>query len=212
MKLARFARTSTIAVIGIAALGIAAGTAHADPTPPLVSGQDQGVGYSTTTTADGTGVTTILDTGTFRLDGTSNTVEVIDAAGASIATIPLAYRVGDQEFSIAPLIGLDDRRLTLTPETDPALATQVARSTLPVTDVNSQTRFLDELNKASFGAGVSAAIGAGIGLVIGCVVGVFVGCIPGVLVGAAAGGVIGLINTGGYPLQSAAFDYFTGQP
>jgi hypothetical protein len=211
MKFARFARTTTIAVISIAALGIAAGTAQADPTP-LVSGEDQGIGYSTTTTEDGQGVVTILDTGQFRLDADSNTVEVIDAAGASIATVPLAYRIGEQEFSIAPLIGTDDRTLTLTPETDPTLATPVARSVLPVTDVNSQARFIDELNKASFGAGMSAAIGAGIGLVIGCVVGVFVGCIPGVLIGAAAGGVIGLVNTGGYPLQSAAFDYFTGRP
>lgn len=211
MKFARLARTTVTALVGVAALSVASGTAHADPAP-LVSGLDQGVEYSTTTTEDGTGVTTILDTGTFRLDATAETVEVLDASGTSIATIPLAYRVGDQEFSIAPLLGVDDRVLTLTPETNPALATPVARSILPVTDVNSQSRFLDELNKAAFGAGVSAAIGAGIGLVIGCVVGVFVGCIPGVVIGAAAGGVIGLVNTGGYPLQSAAFDYFTGRP
>ncbi|OZE97672.1 hypothetical protein CH300_26185 [Rhodococcus sp. 15-1154-1] len=211
MKFARLARTTMTAVIAVSALAVATGTAHAEPAP-LVTGTDQGIAYSTTTTEDGKAVTTILDTGSFRLDATSETVEVLDAAGTSVATIPLAYRVGDQEFSIAPLIGVDDRELTLTPETDPAFATPVARSVLPVTDVNSQGRFLDELNKASFGAGVSAAIGAGIGLVIGCVVGVFVGCIPGVLIGAAAGGVIGLINTGGYPLQSAAFDYFTGRP
>lgn len=211
MKFARLARTTVTALVSIAVLSVAAGTAHAEPAP-LVSGTDHGVGYSTTPTEDGTAVRTILDTGIFSLGTDGETVEVQDASGASIASIPLAYRIGDQEFSIAPLIESDGTALTLTPETDPALATPVARSILPVTDVNSQARFLDELNKASFGAGVSAAIGAGIGLVIGCIVGVFVGCIPGVLIGAAAGGVIGLINTGGYPLQSAAFDYFTGQP
>lgn len=213
MKFARISRsgmtgTTLVAFVGIAALGVAA-TAHAEPAP-LVSGTDQGIGYSTTPTDGGTAVRTVLDAGQFSLGTDGETVEVLDASGTSIASIPLAYRIGDQEFSIAPLV--DGNTLTLTPETDPALATPVARSVLPVTDASSQSRFLDELNKASFGAGMSAAIGAGIGLVIGCVVGVFVGCIPGVLIGAAAGGVIGLINTGGYPLQSAAFDYFTGQP
>nr|WP_296772550.1 hypothetical protein [Rhodococcus sp. (in: high G+C Gram-positive bacteria)] len=211
MKFARMAGTTIGAMAAVAALSVAAGTAHAGPAP-LISGADHGVDYSTTPTGDGKSVTTVLDGGVFRLDSDGKTVEVLDAAGTSIATVPLAYRIGDREFSIAPLIGADSSTLTLTPDTDPAAATQVARSVLPVTNVNSGDRFLDELNKASFGAGMSAAIGAGIGLVIGCVVGVFVGCIPGVVIGAAAGGVIGLINTGGYPLQSAAFDYFTGRP
>lgn len=211
MKFARMAKTTITAMVGVAALGVASGTAHADPTP-LISGTDQGIEYSMAPAEDGKSVTTVLDAGAFRVDSNGETVDVVDASGASVATIPLAYRIGGQEFSIAPLIGGDGSTLTLTPETDPALATPVARSILPVTDVNSGDRFLDELNRASFGAGVSAAIGAGIGLVIGCIVGVFVGCIPGVLIGAAAGGVIGLVNTGGYPLQSAAFDYFTGRP
>ncbi|MFD4368208.1 hypothetical protein [Rhodococcus sp. NPDC058521] len=210
----KFGKLSTTAVLAVAALGVTAGTAHAEPavldSPALVQGVDQGVGYETGIDEDGDSLTTVLDAGTFRLDKGADVIEVVDAEGAVVGSVPLSYRVNDQEFSIESLIGDNGRSLTLTPETDPAKATTVA--SVALTDINSAARFSDELNRASFGGGVGAAVGAGIGLVVGCVVGVFVGCIPGVLIGAAVGGVAGLVNTGGQPLIDAGYQYFTGQP
>ncbi|NLG55265.1 MAG: hypothetical protein GX542_06405 [Rhodococcus sp.] len=202
------------AVLSIAALGVTAGVAHAEPvaTQPdvLVQGEDQGVEYKTSLDESGTKVVTVLDAGLFRLDRDGDVVEVVNRDGDVIGSVPLTYRINDAEFSIAPLIGEDGRSLTLAPEAAPAEA--VAPVSIALSDISSAQRFSDELTKASFGAGVGAAIGGAIGLALGCVVGVIVGCIPGVLVGLAVGGAIGLVNTGGQPLIDAGYQYLSGQP
>ncbi|WP_228783090.1 hypothetical protein [Nocardia abscessus] len=184
-----------------------AGAAQAQPVS--LTGTQGAVGYTTALADRGT-VETVLDGGSFALRAGADTVEIVDGSGTTIGTVPLTYRVADKQFPITAAIVDNGRKLTLTPDTNPLHAIQVSQ--LPVRDINSQQRSIDELNKASFGGMVGAGVGAGIGLLVGCVVGVFVGCIPGVLIGAAAGGVIGLANTGGQPMLQAAFDYFTGQP
>lgn len=212
MNSRKFAST---AILAIAAMGVAGGTAHAEPAAlpgvALIQGSDQGVGYAAGVDESGKSVTTILDAGTFRLTESAGVVDILDGSGKVVGAVPLTYRVNDKEFSIAPILGESGRSLTLTPERDPAKARTVATS-VALQDISSANRFSDELNRASFGGGMGAAVGAGVGLVLGCVVGVFVGCIPGVVVGAVVGGAIGLVNTGGQPLIDAGYQYFTGQP
>ncbi len=95
-------------------MGVGAGTAYAQPAPA----QD-GVGYQAH--IDGRSVVTVLDAGGFHVTSDGRFVEIRNDAGQVIQTLPLTYRLGDREFSIAPVV--EGRQLTLTPETDPAKAT-----------------------------------------------------------------------------------------
>lgn len=208
MPFSRLLASTLTAAASIATLTVCAATSSAAPAP-LIAAHSAGVGYTTTTTA--TSATTVLDGATFRVDPGTSTARVVTSAGTTVASLPLAYRLAGQTLPIAASVSADHTALTLTPARSSArtVATPIA---FPRHNASSQTRFINELNKASFAAGVGAAIGAGVGLAVGCVVGIIVGCIPGILIGAGAGALIGLINAGGPSLQSAAIAYFTGRP
>ncbi|MGK8506193.1 hypothetical protein [Nocardia asiatica] len=180
MRVRRFAATALLAV---GATGIAAGAAHAQPATPAqvsVHGVEQGLGFTSAPAADGTGVVTTLDAGTFALTADAGAVEMRNGAGQVIATLPLAFHASGATHGLAPAITDGGRTLTVTPVNAPAATERL-------------TQFVAEdetLARKQHNAGVGALIGAGIGAVIGFFLG-GVGALVTVPIGAGIGALIG---------------------
>ncbi|RVW09309.1 hypothetical protein EGT67_10920 [Prescottella agglutinans] len=202
MKLTKFAATSALV---IAAMGIGAGTAYADPAPA-----PEAVGYAAH--IDGRSVVTVLDAGGFRVTSDGKSVEIRNAAGTVLQALPLSYRIGDQEFSIAPLV--EGRTLTLTPETDPAKATpaDVAQPFDP-TNLAVLGENLAVFEKLGDGVDTAVTVGSIVGTLVGAVAGCAIGgtplaltgvgipasvltCLGGAAAAAPVGGMIGTIVAG----------------
>ena len=190
-------KLTAIAVMSIASIGIAAGTANAQPASlSTVNGSDHGIGYHVQLSSVANAVTTTVDAGSFALSQNASSVTLSDGRGAPVAEIPLSYRFQGAEVSLTPFLGDSGRSLTLTPASAPA-------TVIAAQDISSQSRFIEQLQRASTGAAVGAVIGGAIGLLF-----FGIGIVPGVIIGAA----IGLVAAGGQPLADAAIAYFSGQP
>jgi len=191
MKLTKFAATSALV---IAAMGVGAGTAYADPAPA-----PEAVGYAAH--IDGRSVVTVLDAGGFRVTSDGKSVEIRNAAGTVLQALPLSYRIGDQEFSIAPLV--EGRTLTLTPETDPAKATpaDVAQPFDP-RNLAALGENLAVFEKLADGVDSAVTVGSLIGTLVGAVIGcvaagsTIAACPAAIATGAGVGGVVGTIVAG----------------
>ncbi|WP_430334154.1 hypothetical protein [Rhodococcus sp. ACT016] len=197
MKLTKFAATSALV---IAAMGIGAGTSYAEPAPV-----NDPVGYEAH--IDGPSVVTVLDAGGFRVTSDGEFVEIQNAAGTVLQTLPLSYRIGDREFSIAPLI--EGRTLTLTPETDPAKAKPAGVAEPFIGPTNVAAIF----GKLGDGIDTAVTVGSIVGTLVGAVAGCAIGgtplaltgigipagilsCLGGAATAAPVGGMIGTIVAG----------------
>ncbi|MGF7124592.1 hypothetical protein AB4Z09_06635 [Rhodococcus sp. TAF43] len=190
-------RTAAVSVLAIAALGVATGTAYAEPGPPPSPGV---IHYQTQIGSNGTSLDTVLDAGTFRVAG--NVVDVVDPAGATVGTIPLTYPVAGTDISLVPSV--DGSRLTLTPAVP-------AQGVAALHNVDARQDAYDnmvrQIEQGWFNGGqMSAQIGAGVGAVVGCVLFLFVGCIPGAAIGGAIGAATGITNNNP-AVQPAVFDF-----
>ncbi|GAB2636746.1 hypothetical protein ABI214_17855 [Prescottella soli] len=192
MKLTKFAATSALV---IAAMGVGAGTAYADPAPSA-----DAVGY--TAHVDGRSVVTVLDAGGFRVTSDGKFVEIQNAAGTVLQALPLSYRLGDREFSIAPLV--EGRTLTLTPETGPAKAkpADVAQPFIGPTNIAALGDNLAVFDKLAEGLTSAVTVGSLIGTLVGAVIGcvaagsTIAACPAAIATGAGVGGVVGTIVAG----------------
>lgn len=197
MKYKKFA---TVAMIAVAATGIAAGTSYAAPgvpaeTAPAVvqvapaseaQGQDQGVDYSVKLAETGNTVITQVTGGAFSLDADGKAVSLKNQDGKVVAQVPLIGKVGQQEIALTAAIDNEGRQLSLT---------SPKAEDVSVKFIGSQEWFFAELQRASLGALIGAIIGAfffGIGLPFGA--------------------LIGLLIAGGQPLINSGLAYFSGQP
>ncbi|WP_242676748.1 hypothetical protein [Rhodococcus sp. ABRD24] len=190
-------RTTAVSVLAIAALGVATGTAYAEPGPPAGPGA---IHYQTQIGANGTSLDTVLDSGTFRVAG--NGVEVVDPEGATVGAIPLTYQVAGVDVPLIPSV--DGSRLTLTPAIP-------AQGVAALHNVDARQDAYDnmvrQIEQGWFNGGaMNAQIGAGVGAVVGCVLFLFVGCIPGAAIGGAIGAVTGITNNNP-AVQPAVFDF-----
>ncbi len=197
--------TSAVATVAVAAavsITMTGGTAYADPLDSAALGS---IGYETSVTPEGA-VSTVLDAGAFRIDRSDNSVDVVDSFGSVLASLPLAYSVNGQTYSIAPAL-VGDRNLLLTPS-------PVAFTNDVAGPVNKQAALDKAINEMAIGyadgGAIGTAIGAGLGFAIGCV-SIFPnfisGCIIGTAIGAVAGTIIGTANANPN-VQPAVFDYF----
>jgi len=190
-------KTAAVSVLAIAALGVATGTAYAEPGPPPAPGA---IHYQTQIGANGTSVDTVLDAGTFRVAG--NVVDVVDPAGTTVGTVPLTYRVAGVDVPLVPSV--DGGTLTLTPAI-PAQGVGALNNVDARQDAYSN--MISEIEKGWLGGGqMNAQIGAGVGAVVGCVLFLFVGCIPGAAIGGAIGAATGISNANP-AVQPAIFDF-----
>lgn len=172
----------TVATVG-------AGVAYADtPTPD--------VGYEVKM-VDGK-IVTGLTNGTFAVTG--ETVEIRDATGAALVSLPLALREGAVEYPLPHAVSADSRVLELTPVKNEAAArpAQALPVASPMENMRAQNAFLGHF-------GIATAIGGFIGTALGALVGL-AGGPAGIATGAAIGGIIGTIVAGGPTLVVAGIE------
>lgn len=176
MRAKKFAAT---ALLSIGATTAAAGVVHAEPAQAAdiaVHGVDQGIGFVTAPTADRTGLTTTVAAGSFTVTG--NSVTLTDAAGRTVAAVPLGLRTVSGTVGLTPRIDNAGRTLTLTPQSANAETAQAI------------DQASDTLARKQHNAGVGALVGAGIGAVLGFFLG-GVGALITVPIGAGIGALIG---------------------
>ena len=178
----RLTRVPLISALAIGSLCISAGVAHADPAPA-----DAGVSYQVVQSADGRSVETTLDNGTFRISPTGTAVEIVNAAGTAVESLPLAYSVRGNAFPIAAQIDPAGSTLTLTPDTNP----------VALQNVDARGDAYDNMVRQwglgwSNDGGVRAGIGTAIGVVVGCILVLIAACIPGAVLGGFIGAAIGV--------------------
>ncbi|MBF6348112.1 hypothetical protein IU448_03670 [Nocardia flavorosea] len=179
MRIKHFAAT---ALISIAALGAATGTAHADPQTAEVAvrGAEHGVGYVVAPNETGTAVVATLDSGSFRLTADGAAVSLADASGHTLTAVPLGLAAGATTAPLAAAISADGRTLTLTPDAASPAGKHIAQL---VADPETEARKMHN-------AGIGALIGGGIGAVLGFFLG-GVGALITIPIGAGIGALIG---------------------
>ncbi|OZD01834.1 hypothetical protein CH275_18755 [Rhodococcus sp. 06-235-1A] len=201
MKLSKLVVTSALVAV---AMGLASGTAYAQPVDETVPGDTN----YTVDLEDRTIVTTI-DAGVFKIADDGKTVDVLDAADKTLVTLPLSFNLGGLNFPYEQNVDNDGKTLRLVPNLDFTKASANSRS-IGATTVASPEENLAAQQNFSSQLGIATAIGGltgtAIGAAIGCVVTLTAGCLPGLVTGAGVGGVIGTITAGGPTLVVAGID------
>ncbi|WP_040793923.1 hypothetical protein [Nocardia higoensis] len=224
MLFKKFAATSALL---IAAIGVTAGTVHAEPAPA-----DNGAINFTAQATDTQSIISI-DSGSLVVE--DNALKIKAVNGDTIAGTPLTFRVDEFEFPIAAEIS--DRTATLTPQLDMEKAVYKPVA-LPYEDKapwkSEYDRELAAFNRMKDTIGMGATIGTLVGGLgggaLGCVlggiagatvasatiVGLFgpfipaaaVGCIGGILAVGAIGTLAGQILVTAPVAIGAAIQYF----
>ncbi|WP_330253486.1 hypothetical protein OG874_02405 [Nocardia sp. NBC_00565] len=167
----------------VAAVGIAAGTAGAQPDG------DEAVGF----TASATDTQTIIKTDAGAMVVEDGVFKVKASNGTVLTGMPLKFRVDDFEFPIAADIA--DRSATLTPQFDMAHATYKPVA-LPFEDKAPWKNEYDREQAAWSRMTSTITMGATIGTLVGGLSGGAIGCVLGGIAGAtvASAAIIGLFG------------------
>ena len=204
MKLSKLVATAAFLA---AAMGLASGTAYADPAPAAPSTSEE-IGFESNL-EDRTIVTTI-DAGVFKVADDGKTVDVLDSADNVVVTLPLSFNLGGLNFPYEQNVDDDGKTLRLVPVLDFTKASADSRSVgatpvaSPDENLKAQQTFSSQLGIATAIRGLTGTIiGAALGL-IGIVGGPTV--IASVITGAGIGGVVGTIIAGGPTLVIAGID------
>ena len=204
MKLSKLVVTS---VLVAAAMGLASGTAYADPTPDAPA-TTENINYESNL-EDRTIVTTI-DAGVFKVADDGKTVDVLDSTDKVVVTLPLSFNLGGLNFPYEQNVTDNGKTLRLVPQLDLTKASANSRS-LGATPVASTEENLIAQQTFATQLGIATAIGGFTGTVIGAIAGGlgFLGGPVGlasVPLGATVGGIIGTIVAGGPTLVVAGID------
>lgn len=205
MKLSKLVVTSALVAV---AMGLASGTAYAQPTDETAPGDTN----YTVDLEDRTIVTTI-DAGVFKVADDGKTVDVLDAADNTLVTLPLSFNLGGLNFPYEQNVDDNGKTLRLVPNLDFTKASANSRS-IGATTVASPEENLRAQQNFSSQLGIATAIGSLSGTIVGAVVGgiaagvpsLGIALIPGIVTGAGVGGVIGTIIAGGPTLVVAGID------
>ncbi|TQF69235.1 ammonium transporter [Rhodococcus spelaei] len=207
MRMKKFAVSSMLAV---AALGIGAGTSHAQPAAPA----PEKINW-TSNIVDKSVVTTI-DAGAFKVSGDGKNIELQDGTGHAVVSLPLAFQLNGLQFPMDKKVSEDGKTVTLTPvfdlgkaKTVTGVAQPINGAGLAVKDIASPEENLMAQDTFTSQLAVATASGGLVGTVIGCVAGGLlaapglVTALPGCVTGAGIGAVIGTIVVGGPTLVAA---------
>ncbi|MFJ9365543.1 hypothetical protein ACIRRA_14140 [Nocardia sp. NPDC101769] len=196
------------------ALSVATGPANAEPAAPLV--------YSAKL-VDKTVVTT-LKGGTFELsqaakDSTpaapdsdpsarpADVVNVKDADGKVLLTLPLEFHLGPVDIPVKPEVQKDGTVLALTPDKPAGVSLSQPLVVKPVASQAENDHALSYFTtQFSLATTIGTFVGTAIGATVGCIVTLVAGCVPGLTTGATAGGIIGTIALGGPTLIASGID------
>ncbi|RMI31168.1 hypothetical protein [Nocardia stercoris] len=186
------------AALAVVAVGIAAGTVHADP----VAAAPDAVTYQAGV-ADGT-LTVRIHNGSFLAD--DNKLEIENADGVVVSGTPLTVAVDQLSFPIA--VAIDGDTATLTPEIDQDHAT-LHDIDLPFQQQAPwQTPYDREVsawNRLASTVGVAAVAGG----TFGTIVGALFGCVAAAGVAGIPAGAIGTLVG---PVGTTAASLVTGLP
>lgn len=181
-------RCAVTAILVAVAMTFGAGTSHAEPggvpsEPPSSTGQAlPGINYQAARDGDAAVVT--IDAGSFSFAGHDNAVDLVDATGAVVASIPTFFRLDDLQHPFEIAVDETARVLRLVPNMDPAAATPVpVAERLTPADV-AAPRDKEERDEAALDdfqqqLGVTTAITAIVATIIGGAIGCAIGIIPG---------------------------------
>ncbi|MCA2209254.1 MULTISPECIES: hypothetical protein [Nocardia] len=202
MLMRKFAATSALL---IAAMGVAAGTAHAEEAPAAAAP----INYTAEIVEDSKAVVT-TDAGSMVVE--DNVLKIKAADGTVVAGTPLAFRIEEHELPIVAEIS--GNTATLTPVMDPAKAVykpvalpyeaQAPWKSEYDREVAAFNRLKDTISVGATmgalvgglgGAAVGCIAGAGAGLVLtGALLALFgAGPLAGCIAGAAAVGFLGVL-------------------
>ncbi|SNT31349.1 hypothetical protein [Rhodococcoides kyotonense] len=204
MKLSKLVVTAAFLA---AAMGLASGTAYADPAADAPAPAED-INFESNL-EDRTIVTTI-DAGVFKVADDGKTVDVLDQADNVVVTLPLSFNLGGLNFPYEQNVDNDGKTLRLVPQLDLTKASANSRSigatpvASPDENLKAQQTFASQLGLATaIGGFTGTAIGFGIGA-IGFLGGpVALATIPTF---AAIGGIVGTIVAGGPTLVVAGID------
>lgn len=213
MKLSKLVVTS---VLVAAAMGLASGTAYADPTPDAPTTAEE-IGFESKQ-EDRTIVTTI-DAGAFKVADDGKTVDVLDSADKVIVTLPLSFNLGGLNFPYEQNVTDNGKTLRLVPQVDLTKASANSRS-IGATQVASTEENLIAQQTFASQLGIATAIGGFTGTIVGAGIGCIIGgtpvalaiplavatCLGGAVVGAGIGSIVGTISAGGPTLVVAGID------
>ncbi|MEC3954383.1 hypothetical protein VMT65_15185 [Nocardia sp. CDC153] len=196
MRLKKFAATSALA---IAALGISAGTAYADPAP---APEASAIHWD----AKIEGASVVLKTDLGSLDTQDGRFEVRDDQGALVTAFPLSFQMDGLAHPVAAQI--DGNTATFTPNMDPSAATPAPLLHNVASQADQDAAWSNASSQFGIATGMGTLIGTLIGGVGGCVLGAFLGtpvllpgwvggCLMGAGVGIPLGAAAGLVLTGG---------------
>ncbi|MDG3010191.1 hypothetical protein G4X40_08500 [Rhodococcus sp. D2-41] len=213
MKLKKFAAT---AVLTIASLGVAAGTANAAPvhtdapghTPPATQVLP-GIYY----TANIENGSVVLRTSSGSLAVKDGQLQILDAQKRVTESVPLSIRKGDLAYPISAKV--DGLKATLTPNLNKAAATPIKPVALPLHQVDAQLTQQQQQQQKQNSAlstlttqiGAASAVGGLLGTIVGGLIGLALGP-AGMVTLAGIGGVAGTIIVGGPALIASAVQYF----
>ncbi|MQY17818.1 hypothetical protein [Nocardia macrotermitis] len=208
MKFGKFAATALLAV---ATVGIAAGTADASPSIPhspavakqtTASGVDHGVAYHATLSDLSHKMTTVVDKGRFVVAANGTEVDLKNTDGTALAKVPLAFHINGGTVHLAQQISADGRQLVLTPKAP------TAKEIGEMHSVGSMNRLMAEINKNIVGVVIGGVLGGLIGAVLGFFFLSWLTGPIGLLVGAIGGGYA----MGGQPFMDAVTAVLSGKP
>ncbi|RMB77231.1 ammonium transporter [Rhodococcus sp. SBT000017] len=204
MKLSKLVVTSALVAV---AMGLASGTAYAQPTDETAPGDTN----YTVDLEDRTIVTTI-DAGVFKVADDGKTVDVLDAADNTLVTLPLSFNLGGLNFPYEQNVDDDGKTLRLVPDLDFTKASANSRSigattvASPEENLKAQQNFASQLGIATaIGGFTGTAIGVGVGFVLGLPL-AGVGGVVTIPIAATVGGILGTIAAGGPTLVVAGID------
>nr|WP_296773682.1 ammonium transporter [Rhodococcus sp. (in: high G+C Gram-positive bacteria)] len=209
MKLSKLVVTAAFVA---AAMGLASGTAYADPAPeaPVADAPAAGeeIGYQSNL-EDRTIVTTI-DAGVFKVADDGKTVDILDSTDKVVVTLPLSFNLGGLNFPYEQNVDNNGKTLRLVPQVDLTKASANSRS-IGATQVASTEENLIAQQTFASQLGIATAIGGFTGTAIGALAGGlgFLGGPVGlasVPLGATVGGIVGTIIAGGPTLVVAGID------
>ncbi|QLY30196.1 hypothetical protein [Nocardia huaxiensis] len=166
------------AALAIAALGITAGTVHAEPVAPADNGV---INYAATTTDKNMVIRT--DAGSLVVE--DGVFKVKAANGDTVAGTELKFRVDEFEFPIAA--DISGNTATLTPEFDTAHAVYKPVA-LPYEDQAPWKTDYEREQAAWSRLTSTISMGATIGTLVGGLAGAGLGCVLGGIAGAGVAG------------------------
>ncbi|WP_027506939.1 hypothetical protein [Rhodococcus sp. UNC23MFCrub1.1] len=218
MTLRRLVATSAIA---IASLGVATGTAYAQPattTPSATTTESAPAENSELNWAsrvEAGGVVTTVDAGMFRASDDGKAVVLEDEEGNDVLSLPLSFNLNGVEFPYGVEYTDEGRTVKLIPNlaapigpAAPVALEQNAAS--PAENTAATQDFASQLSLATAVGGLGGTIVGGIiGGAIGlstCAV-IALACLATIPTAATIGGVIGTIAVGGPALAVAGFEY-----